>query len=207
MADFINALLGHLINAPEGIVYLLLGIFAALENILPPVPADVVVLFGGFLAGRGLVTPVLVFLVVWSANVMGALAVYLVGRRYGAAFFASHWGGLLLRPRQLASLGEFYARYGARVIFFSRFFPMFRAVVPVFAGISRISFWRTAIPLALASAIWYGVIVYVGAVAGRNWGAILLMLEDASRWLWVATLLISAGVLGWWWRSRQDPDE
>lgn len=207
MTDLIDLLLDQLAGSNQALVYLLLGVFAALENLVPPVPADVVVLFGGFLAGQGVVDAFAVFLVVWSANVCGALAVYLLGRRYGASFFSGRWGRLLLKPRQLRSLSDFYGRYGLRVIFLSRFLPMFRAVVPVFAGISKVGFWRTALPLALASAIWYGAIVYVGAVAGRNWESIIASLEGASRWLWGASLILLAIVFVWWWRSRNDDDE
>jgi membrane protein DedA with SNARE-associated domain len=42
---------------------------AAVENVFPPVPADVVALFGGFLAGQGVVDPLVMFLVVWLCNV------------------------------------------------------------------------------------------------------------------------------------------
>ncbi len=207
MTDLIGRLLDQLAGSNQALVYFLLGVFAALENLIPPVPADVIVLFGGFLAGQGVVDPYAVFFVVWLANVGGALAVYFVGRRYGASFFSGRLGRLLLRPRQLQSLDIFYKKYGSRVIFFSRFLPMFRAVVPVFAGISRVGFWRTALPIAVASAIWYGVIVYLGAVAGQNWETIAASLQGASRWFWGASLILLALVLVWWRRSRDDDDD
>lgn len=207
MTDLIGMLLDQLAGSSRALVYFLLGVFAALENLIPPVPADVVVLFGGFLAGQGVVDAFAVFLIVWFANVAGALAVYFVGHHYGTSFFSGRWGRLLLKPRQLESLDLFYRKYGFRVIFLSRFLPMFRAVVPVFAGISNIGFWRTAIPLAFASAIWYGVIVYLGAVAGQNWEAIVASLEGASRWFWTASLFLLGLVLVWWWRTRGEDGE
>ncbi|NIR45288.1 MAG: hypothetical protein GWN99_18075, partial [Gemmatimonadetes bacterium] len=56
----------------------------------------------------------------------------------------------------------------------------FRALVPVFAGISHLSFWRTALPVALASAIWYGVLVIAGGVLGKNWRVILETLDNVN---------------------------
>lgn len=206
MTGPIEELLAWLAAAPAALVYLVLGLAAALENIVPPIPADVVVLFGGVVAGQGVANVWLVFLAVWLANVAGALLVYFVGRRYGARFFDGPWGRLLLQPHQIRQLDGFYRRYGVRVIFVSRFLPMFRAVVPVFAGLSQLPFWRTALPMAAASGLWYGMIVYLGAVAGRNWRGILEALSDAGRWLWIAALALTAGVAWWWWKSRSNAD-
>ena len=204
MLDWLDTLLQRMIGLPEPTTYLLLGVAAALENIVPPVPADMVVLFGGFLAGQGGARVELVFLAVWFGNVAGALFVFEVGRRYGPSFFSGRWGQMLLRPRQLASLDEFYRRFGPMVIFVSRFLPMFRAVTPVFAGVAGLGRWRTAVPIAGASAIWYGFIVYIGSVAGANWSQIVAVLDRSGRWLGVLALLLGLATLAWWWRSRRD---
>lgn len=202
MAQLLDGLLDWLAGAPALVVYLVLALAATLENLIPPIPADVIVLFGGLLAGRGGANPWLVFVAVWAANVGGALLVYAVGRHYGQAFFGGRWGRLLLRPQQLRQLDGLYRRHGAGIVFVSRFLPMFRAVVPVFAGVSGMGFWRTAIPIAAASALWYGGIVYVGAAAGRNWEEIVAMLSSIGRWFWVVAGIAAAGVAWWWWRSR-----
>lgn len=202
MADSLHGLLSWLTNLPPVLLYAILGAAAALENIVPPIPADVVVVFGGLLAARGGASVWLVFAAVWACNVGGALAVYFAGRRFGAGFFAGRWGKAILRPNQLHRLGEFYRRYGLAIIFVSRFLPMFRAVVPVFAGVSGVGFFRTAVPVAAASGLWYGMLVYLGSVAGRNLEQILEGLSSAGRWLWLVALVVGAAVGWWWWRSR-----
>jgi alkaline phosphatase len=108
----------------------------------------------------------------------------------------------MLQPRQLASLDAFYRRYGFSVIFVSRFLPMFRALVPVFAGVSRLGVVRTAIPMAIASGLWYGLLVWLGATTGRNWEQIRDVIDRSGRWLWIPALLALAGVVIWWWRTR-----
>jgi membrane protein DedA with SNARE-associated domain len=145
-----------------------------------------------------------VFALVWLGNLSTALLMYALGRSHGSRFFQGPLGSRLLRPRQMEKLGEFYARRGTVVIFVSRFLPMFRAVVPVFAGTSGVSFWRAALPMALASALWYGGIVYLGATAGANWQEIRGMVESSGRWLGVAALLLALAVGAWWWRSRHE---
>jgi membrane protein DedA with SNARE-associated domain len=202
MSGWLEGLLDWLTTAPAAIIYLVLGVAATLENIVPPIPADVVVLFGGLLAGRGAANPWVVFVAVWISNVFGALLVYYAGVRFGPGFFSGRVGRMILHPDQLERLGAFYRRFGFGVIFVSRFLPMFRAVVPVFAGVSRLGFWRTAPPLAAASALWYGALVYIGAAAGRNWEEVMAALSSIGVWFWGIAAVAAAGVFWWWWRSR-----
>ncbi|CAN5786780.1 DedA family protein [soil metagenome] len=207
MRDLLSRLLQHLLAAPDFVVYLVLGVLAGVENVFPPVPADVVVLFGGVLAGYGEIDPWTVFLVVWVCNVGSALLVYAVGRRYGPAFFAGPWGHMLLRPGQLRTLGIFYRRFGPGVIFLSRFLPGFRAIVPPFAGVAGVGFWKAAVPLAAASGIWYGGIVYVGYAFGNNWSTILGALNRSSLLTGVVAAIVFIGLAIWWWRSRKHDEE
>jgi membrane protein DedA with SNARE-associated domain len=202
----IDWVLERMLALPAGLVYLIIGVFAALENIVPPVPADTIALFGGFLVAKIGGSVWLAFLFVWLGNVAGALVVYGAGRRYGPGFFGTPLGSRLLAPRQLERLAALYQQHGTVVIFFSRFLPMFRAIVPAFAGTARLGFWRTAVPLGMASALWYGALVYLGAQAGENWQALRAAVEGASRWLFLAAVLLALPVLIWWWRSRREVD-
>ena len=204
MADRAGALLEWLLSIPDVLVYLILGIASALENIIPPIPADVMVVAGGVIAGAGGVDPIILFVAVWLGNVGSALAVYWLGRRSGERFFEGRIGRALLAPRQIESLNAAYQRFGFPIIFFSRFLPVFRPVVPVFAGLTRLGFWRTAIPVATASAVWYGFLVYVGTMAGANWESVLAYLSRAGAWLWAIAgiLIVLLGLL--WWRTRGD---
>jgi membrane protein DedA with SNARE-associated domain len=191
-----------LTDAPVALFYVVLGLAASIENIFPPIPADVVVLVGALLAVRAGADLALLFAAVLIGNVVGAMLVYAIGRRYGIGFFQGRLGSFLLRPGQISRLEYVYHRYGFAVIFLSRFLPMFRAVVPVFAGVARVGFWRTAIPMASASAIWYGALVYIGATAGANWNTIVQLFEDTSRWLWLIALVAGVAVAWWWRRTR-----
>ena len=200
----IDALLEWLKGLPPLLVYLVVGGIAAVENVFPPVPADVVALFGGFLAGQGTGHPLAMFLVVWGGNVSTALLMYWVGRKQGMRFFQSRLGRIILHPGQMEKLSRFYQRRGTVVIFVSRFLPMFRAVVPIFAGTSNVGFWRASIPMALASAAWYGGIVYLCATAGENWEEIRSAVEASGKWLAIAAGILAIVVGWWWWKSRRN---
>jgi undecaprenyl-diphosphatase len=202
-------ILAFLERLPNPAVYGLLAFGAALENLVPPIPADTFVLLGGFLAGRGRLSSVTVFVLTWVANVGSALAVYWIGRVHGRVFFEEGAGRHVLRPRQLRRMRRFYRRWGTPAIFLARFLPGLRAVVPGFAGVSGHPFWPLAIPLAAASAIWYGALVVVGVKAGRNLPAVLAFLS-ATNLVLVLVAVACATVLVIWWRrgrgGRREPD-
>jgi membrane protein DedA with SNARE-associated domain len=202
MGGFVDQLIAWMEGLPGALVYVVIGVMAGLENIIPPVPADVVALAGGFLAGRGVTDPILTFLVVWGCNVGTALLTYWVGRRYGTRFFKGRLGRMILQPGQMRRLAALYEKHGGKVIFFSRYLPGFRAVVPIFAGTSGMTLPRTALPIALASGLWYGLIVYLGATAGRNWEQIRAQVEASGRWLGLVAAILFIAIFVWWWKTR-----
>lgn len=191
-------------NLPPVLVYVVLGAGAAVENIVPPIPADTFVLLGAFMAESGRADPVLIFTVTWLSNVASAVLVYFMAHRYGAGFFKTPVGHWLLKPKQLETIGVFYERWGTPAIFVSRFLPAFRALVPVFAGVTHLSLVRVLPPLAIASGLWYAFLVYIGAMAGRNWSAIVEFFGRFSAGLLAVATVLLVLVVAWWVRTRRD---
>lgn len=184
-------------------MYGVLALLAAIENVVPPVPSDAAVALGAFLSHRGVTTPLLVFLVTWIANFIGSALVYFGAWRYGHRLFATRTGRRLLAPRSLAVIEREYLRFGIAGIFLSRFLPGIRAVVPPFAGLIRLGAFRTLLPMAAASAIWYGGITLLGSILGARWERILGVMEDVNLTMTaIAVVLIGAGGL-WYWRARR----
>lgn len=175
-------------SLPPGPLYGLITALAALENILPPVPADTAVALGAFLAGRGVMNAWAVFLLTWLANVASAVAVYGLGRRYGRGFFRGRIGRKLLSEAVLGHITAQYHRHGSYGIFLSRLLPVWRAVVPPFAGVAGVPPVRALAPLALASGLWYGVLTFLVATAGANLETVLAALARVNRGLGVVAL-------------------
>lgn len=192
--------LAFLSDLPPLLLYLVLGLGAAIENVLPVVPADTIILTGGFIAGLGAGGVVPVFLAVWGFNVAGAVGVYAVGRRYGPVFFTTGRGRHLLAERQMRRLEDFYARWGVAAIFAGRFLPGFRALVPVFAGVAGLGWSRVVPSLAVASAIWYGVLVRLGYLMGENAEVVV---ARANRWLLALSAAVAIVLVAVWWRARR----
>lgn len=200
----VEQILAKIASLPPLLAYLVIGAGAAVENFVPPIPADTFVLLGAFISARGTVSAWTVFFVTWLANITSASTVYFLAHRFGRTFFTEHHlGKLLLNEKQMQQISGFYARWGTPAIFMSRFLPAFRAMVPVFAGVTHVKFPRVFIPLAAASALWYGALVYLGAIAGQNWDAIMSFFSRASSVLLGIAAVLIVGFAYWWIKSRK----
>jgi len=199
-----TAILDFLARLGPPLLYTILGAGSALENVFPPVPADTFVLLGAFLAAGGRADAWTVFFVTWLANTLTALLVYWMGFRFGRPFFQVGLGRHLLNPVQLRRLGDFYRRWGLAAIFFARFLPGLRAMVPVFAGVTHQRFLVVAFPVLVASGIWHGALVWVGASAGRNLPAIMGWLGGVNRAFLVSAALVFFVAVVWWLKTRRD---
>ncbi|GMR13432.1 MAG: hypothetical protein BMS9Abin29_1642 [Gemmatimonadota bacterium] len=194
--------LAFLENLPPVLTYAVLGAGAAVENVFPPVPADTFVLLGSFVATHGRATLTAVFFVTWIANVSSAMAVYSAAHRYGPLFFRSRLGRKMLDPSQMTRIGRFYDRWGVAAIFVTRFIPGFRAVVPVFAGVTHQRALPVGVPILIASGIWHAILVLLGRLAADNLEHILAVFSTMNRGLLSAALVLAVGVTMWWRRTR-----
>jgi membrane protein DedA with SNARE-associated domain len=199
----LDTVLSFFTGSPPSLIYLVLGAGSALENIVPLIPADIFVLLGSSLSSVvGLDAP-LVFLITWSANVMSALTVYWIGLAHGPSFFQHGWGRLLLNHHQVERMRRFHQEWGMVAIFLTRFLPGLRAMVPALAGVSRLNFWKVAPPVAMASAIWYGALVWLGSTAGSHLDEIKQWVDQANLVLLAIALVVFCGAGLFWWRSRR----
>lgn len=190
-------------RTPPWMLYLAIGLGTAAENVFPPVPSDTFVLAGGVLSEVGILDFGVVFALAWSGNVILDMAVYGLGRRHGEALVETRWGRRLLRPRQLGQLRRFYRRHGTVTLLVSQFLPGFRVTIPAFAGVSRLGVARTALALAVASAVWYGLLLAAAAALARNVPRLVRWVTGSQTVLWAVAALVAAGVAAWWWRSRR----
>ena len=158
---------------------------------------------GAYLAGHDVLDPWTVFAVTWVGNVSSAALVYLVGRHYGRAFFTGGIGRRLMSEATLAHIEAAYARHGSYGIFVSRLLPVWRGVVPPFAGVARVPAWRALVPIALASALWYGGIIFLVVRLAPTLDQVIATLARVNRVLGIAALALVAIVIVWVMRRRR----
>ena len=158
---------GDLVDWVTGVIealgYLGIAVLAALENILPPIPSEVILRLSGFLAGQGRYWLPAVVLAATLGSVVGALVRYVLGRRLGERrvrrLVRRYGRWLTIGEDDLDRAQEWFDRHGPAVVFFGRLIPVIRSIVSVPAGIGRMPLGRFVLSTALGSALWNGVLV------------------------------------------------
>ncbi|MYX24954.1 DedA family protein, partial [Streptomyces sp. SID8380] len=169
------------------------GAAIALENLFPPLPSEVVLPLTGFAAGRGVLT--LASALFWTTlgSVVGALALYGIGVRLGRERLYALWARIpLVRVSDLERTEAWFSRHGTKAILFGRMIPVFRSLVSVPAGLTRMPLPTFTALTALGSLAWNSVLVCAGYLLGDRWELVERYAGLASRLVVVAVAVALA---------------
>lgn len=166
------------------------GIAIALENLFPPLPSEVILPLAGFAASSGQMNLIAVLIWTTAGSVIGALALYGVGAMLGRDRTVAIAAKLpLLKVADIERTEAWFAKHGAKAVFFGRMIPIFRSLISVPAGVERMS-----VPLflgltTLGSAIWNTIFVLAGYLLGENWEDVTGYVSTYSKVVLVAAAL------------------
>lgn len=149
------------------------GLAIALENFFPPLPSEVILPLAGFAAGLGSFT--LASALIWTTlgSLLGALGLYALGRVVGEERIRRMVDRMpLVDVADLDRTVDWFHRHGGKSVFFGRMIPLFRSLVSIPAGVTRMPVWRFAVLTTAGSAIWNAVFVLAGFELGQNWSRI-----------------------------------
>jgi membrane protein DedA with SNARE-associated domain len=179
-----------------------MALLAAAENIFPPIPADVLIALGAFIAARSDQSPMPAFLLILLGNVLGAMVMYAVGRRYGAEWTEKKFH-LKHKASADTSLTRMYERYGLVALAIGRFIPGVRAIVAPFAGALRASPLGTLAAITLASGAWYGLVTWAAFRAGSNWDQLARTVGRMGTVTGLVAVVLILGIALLWYRHRR----
>ncbi|MEJ8634803.1 MULTISPECIES: DedA family protein [Streptomyces] len=167
------------------------GIAIALENLFPPLPSEVILPLAGFSASTGQMNLIAALLWTTAGSVIGALALYGVGALLGRDRTVAIAAKLpLLKVADIERTEAWFARHGAKAVFFGRMIPIFRSLISVPAGVERMSLPLFLGLTTLGSAIWNTVFILAGYLLGENW-------QDVTGYVSTySTVVLVAAVLG-----------
>ena len=184
-------------------MYGIVALAAVVENFFPPAPADLIITLAAFISSRGTTQAMTVFWVTWIANVAGAALVYLLARRLGPAFFKSGAGRRLMSPEAVVTVERNYVRWGLAGLIVARLLPGFRSFTAPFAGLMRLGWLRTLLPIAAASAAWYGTLIFVGARLGQSWTSVERLVHGLNRTMGAIAIIAAIALAVWFIRRRK----
>ncbi|MDX6600816.1 MAG: hypothetical protein QOF13_18 [Solirubrobacterales bacterium] len=151
-------------SAGLGAVFLLM----ALESACIPVPSEAIMLFAGFSVSEGELTMVGIVTAGVLGNLVGSWIAYAVGY-YGRLDLLERNKLIHVSPKHLKWADDWFERYGAATVFFSRMLPIVRTFISLPAGVAKMPFWRfTAYTLA-GCIPWVLMLALIGQSVGDNW--------------------------------------
>lgn len=166
----LGGLTGWVADVITGLGEVGVGLLVAAENLIPPVPSELVLTMAGYLAGEGRVNLVLVLLAATLGSLFGALALYWLGRLAGEERLRRWLDRLpLVDPEQLDKADRWFDRHGHQAVLFGRMVPVVRSLVSVPAGAAGMPLPRFVAFTTLGSGLWNALFVGLGYAAGSQW--------------------------------------
>lgn len=139
-----------------------------IENIFPPSPSDVLLVFAGTLIGIGTVGLIPSLIVATIGSTTGFMTAYAAGRFFEKEVIEGRFSRWL--PVDLLTKVEaLFRKYGYGVIIANRFLAGTRAIISFFAGMSRMNFVPTTLLCTLSAAVWNLLLLWLGKSLGSNW--------------------------------------
>lgn len=156
---------------PAGVYLIFFGI-AYMENIIPPVPGDVLVAFGGYLAAEGTISFSILLFATVIASAAGFMTMYRLGYSWGVGIKNNGNSHFILRfvnARHFARGKRWMDSRGQWVIAANRFLAGTRTVVALMAGISHLDWRYTVMNSLISSLLWNFILIYLGWSIKDNW--------------------------------------
>lgn len=146
------------------------GIAIALENLFPPLPSEVVLPMAGLAASNGSFT--LFEAIAWTTagSIVGAFLLYGLGAWLGVDRLRRIASRMpLMHPEDIDRTVGWFHRHGGVAVFFGRMIPIFRSLISIPAGVTRMPLWKFGLLTALGSLIWNTAFVLAGFLLGESW--------------------------------------
>ena len=165
-----------------------IGVFLLImiENVFPPIPSEVILLFGGFMTTY---TKLSIFgMVVASTlgSLFGAIILYYIGKIFNKdrlkKIISGKLGKILrLKVSDIDNADNWFDNKGNKTVFFCRFIPLVRSLISIPAGMSEMPMFKFLLYTLFGSLIWNTVLIIVGSVVGENWTKIVGILDTYSH--------------------------
>jgi membrane protein DedA with SNARE-associated domain len=170
----------------------------AMESSVIPVPSEMVIPPAAFLAARGDLSFAGVILAGTFGSYIGAALSYWVSRWLGRAIILRYGKYFFIAPEKLERAEVWLQRYEAGGVFFARLLPVIRHLISIPAGIVRMNFWAFSVATIAGSAIWCGVLAFLGDRAFRaqpdlisNPDGLVQLIKHQSHWIVLAIFALA----------------
>lgn len=138
---------------------------AVLENLIPPIPSEVVMPRGWYLASIGKMNFLTAVFIgtIWST--LGSVPYYFLGKFLSKdkinKFVDKYWKYIFIKSEDVDNIYQIYQKNGWKLTFFGRFLPLGRGFVGLPAGSTGMSFWKYFAYTFAGTLVWVNILVYI----------------------------------------------
>lgn len=194
-ASELPGFLGSLAPLLDRYGYLAVAVLVLVEDFGVPAPGETVLIAAAVYAGATRLNIIAVATLGFAAAVVGDNIGYTIGRYGGRALVQRFGRYVLLTPTRLARAEAFVTRHGGAIVTFARFIEGLRQANGIVAGITGMP-WRRFLGFnALGAALWVGLWVSLGDLAGTHLAAIYDTAIRYQRYLLLGLGIAGAAIL------------
>ncbi|MBW0019746.1 MAG: DedA family protein [Mycobacterium sp.] len=203
MSSPLPGVLGSLAPLLDRYGYAAVIVLVGLEGVGIPLPGQIVLIVAGVYAGVGQLHLLLVLAAGLLAAIGGDNVGYAIGR-YGGRRLVLRFGRYVcLTEKRLAATERFFARRGNIVVPVGRFVDGLRQATGIAAGLAQMGWRRYMTYNALGSAVWVGIWVFAGYLAGDHIEAIYDGFFRYEKYVLAAGAAAALAVLVGWVLKRR----
>ena len=177
------------------IAYFVICFAMFLENVIPPIPSEVIMPLGGFLVFQGNLNFYVLVIFGLIGTVLGSLPWYYLGRFLNekklASFVESKGKFLGINVKDFNKSKLWFDKYGVSLVFWGRLIPGIRTLISVPAGIELMPLKKFLVWTSLGSLIWVVLLSLAGYVFGENYRLIETYLDNLKVFIKPTLLIIS----------------
>ena len=199
ISEFISSLplfIGRAVETNQWIGYGAILIAMFLENLIPPIPSELIMPLGGFYVSQGQLGFFPVVLAGLIGTVFGALPWYGIGRLVNEERLEQwlekngRWIGI--KPQELSKSRKWFNRYGVSLVFWGRLVPGIRTLISVPAGVELMPIPPFLIWTTAGSLIWTLFLTTTGFYLGDNYANIERWIKPFSSVFKTIIILVSS---------------
>lgn len=185
------------------------GVFLLImiENVFPPIPSEVILLFGGFMTTYTKLSIFGMIVASTLGSLFGAIILYYIGKIFNKdrlkKIISGRLGKVLrLKVSDIDNADNWFDNKGNKTVFFCRFIPLVRSLISIPAGMSEMPVFKFLLYTLFGSLIWNTVLIIVGSVVGENWTKIVGILDTYSHTVVIILLIIFVVGVYFFYRNR-----
>ncbi len=186
-----------------GVFFLIL-----IENVFPPIPSEVILLFSGFFSTYTNLSVLYMIVASTLGSFLGAIILYYIGKIFNKERLKKIVNGrlgkiLFLKENDIDKADEWFDNKGNKSVFFCRFVPIVRSLISIPAGMSEMPMGKFIIYTICGSMIWNTVLICLGYRLGSNWEHVLTILDKYQMVVIVILVIIFGYVIIKFYRKKR----